>query len=211
MGSMDGAQAHQSKLYYELSYIYDLFFAKVFTKRILHVIRSLSIPPGANVLEVGAGTGISFEAYPPHCQVMGIDLAPEMLDKARERIVRNGWRHIKVLEMDALDLAFEDNAFDYAMAFHVVTVVPDATKLMSEVLRVTKPGARIVIINHFRSKNPLLSSLDRLSETITRRLGWHTLDLDEVIGNVPLVIERTYKLRRNSAFTIVIARNAKSH
>lgn len=209
MASIDGAQAHESKLYSELTYIYDLFFAKVFSKRIQHVIRSLSIPPGANVLEVGVGTGISFEAYPPHCQVTGIDLAPEMLDKARERIARNRWRNIKVQEMDALDLKFEDNSFDYAMAFHVVTVVPDATKLMLEVLRVTKPGAHIVIINHFRSENPLLNSLDRLSETVTRRLGWHTLDLDEVVGNVPLKIERTYKLRRNSAFTIVIARNDK--
>ena len=90
------------------------------------MIRSLNIEPGARVIEVGVGTGLSFDAYPRHCQVTGIDLAPEMLEHAQEKIERNGWRHLKVMEMDALDLKFADSSFDYVMAFHVVSVVPDA-------------------------------------------------------------------------------------
>ncbi len=138
--SLDGSQAHQSKLYYELSHLYDKLFTRVFSPRIERVIRSLEIEPGAQVLEVGAGTGLSFGAYPSHCQVTGIDLAPEMLEQAQEKIARNGWRHLKVLEMDALNLKFADNTFDYVMAFHVVSVVPDVRRLMQEVLRVSKPG-----------------------------------------------------------------------
>jgi len=209
MASIEGAQAHQSKLYYEFSHLYDRVFARVFYPRIAHVIRSLNIEPGARVLEVGVGTGLSLDAYPTHCHVTGVDLAPDMLEQAQEKIVRNGWRHLDVIEMDALNLKFPDSAFDYVMAFHVVSVVPDVRRLMGEMLRVTRPGGTIVIINHFRSRNRLLAELDSLIEPITRRLGWHTLSLLDVTGNVPLVIERTYKTAKRSLFTIVIGSNRK--
>jgi phosphatidylethanolamine/phosphatidyl-N-methylethanolamine N-methyltransferase len=209
MGSIEGAQAHQSKLYYEFSHLYDRVFARVFYHRIAQVIRSLKIEPGARVLEVGVGTGLSFDAYPAHCQVTGVDLAPDMLEQAQEKIVRNGWRHLDVMEMDALNLKFPDNSFDYVMAFHVVSVVPDVRRLMAEMLRVSRPGGTVVIINHFRSRNRMLAALDSLIEPITRRLGWHTLSLKDVTGNVPLEIKRTYKTARRSLFTIVIGSNCK--
>jgi phosphatidylethanolamine/phosphatidyl-N-methylethanolamine N-methyltransferase len=209
MPSLDGVQAHQSKLYYEFSHLYDLLFARVFYPRIAHVIHSLNIPPGARVLEVGVGTGLSFDAYPTHCQVTGIDLAPDMLEKAREKLVRNGWRHLKVMEMDALNLKFAENTFDYVMAFHVVSVVPDAGRLMREVLRVSKPGATLVIINHFRSRHRVLAAIDSFIEPVTCRLGWHTLALQEVVGSVPLEIMRTYKTSARSLFTIVTGTNRK--
>jgi len=204
MASLEGAQAHQSKLYYEFSHLYDRIFTRVFFPRIERVIHSLKIPPGARVLEVGVGTGLSFTAYPSHCQVTGIDLAPEMLEQAQEKIDANGWRHLQVMEMDALNLKFADDSFDYVMAFHVVSVVPNATRLMQEMLRVSKPGATLVIINHFRSRNRLLAALDRLTEPITRRLGWHTLSQDEVLTNLPLDVVRSYKTSQRSLFTIVI-------
>ena len=208
-GSLDGSQAHQSKLYYELSHLYDKLFTRVFSPRIERVIRSLDIEPGAQVLEVGAGTGLSFGAYPSHCQVTGIDLAPEMLEQAQEKIARNGWRHLKVLEMDALNLKFADNTFDYVMAFHVVSVVPDVRRLMHEVLRVSKPGARIVIINHFRSRNRFLAAFDRMMEPATRRLGWHTLGFEEVVTGAPVDVQRAFKMSPYSLFTILFATNRK--
>ena len=210
MGSIEGAQAHQSKLYYEFSHLYDRVFTRVFYPRIAQVIRSLNIEPGARVLEVGVGTGLSLDAYPTHCQVTGVDLAPDMLEQAQEKIVRNGWRHLDVMEMDALNLKFADSSFDYVMAFHVVSVVPDVRRMMAEMLRVTRPGGTLVIINHFRSRNRLLAALDSLIEPITRRLGWHTLSLEDVTGNVPLEITRTYKTAKRSLFTIVIGKSRKS-
>jgi phosphatidylethanolamine/phosphatidyl-N-methylethanolamine N-methyltransferase len=207
MSSIEEVQAHQSKIYYEFSHFYDRLFTRVFYPRIAHVIRSLNIEPGARVLEVGVGTGLSFDAYPTHCQVTGVDLAPDMLEQAQEKIGRNGWRHLKVIEMDALNLKFPDNAFDYVMAFHVVSVVPDAGRLMSEVLRVSRPGATIAIINHFRSRNRLLAAMDSFMEPITRRLGWHTLSLDDVMAGVPLEISQAYKMTRRSLFTIVVGKN----
>jgi phosphatidylethanolamine/phosphatidyl-N-methylethanolamine N-methyltransferase len=203
------AQAHQSKLYYELSQVYDLVFARFFYPRIASVIRSLRIPPGARVLELGVGTGLSLGAYPRHCQVLGVDLAPDMLEHAQERIERNGWRHISVREMNALDLTLPDASFDYVMAFHVVSVVPDAARFMNEAQRVCKSGGTIVVINHFRSEKRLLAAIDRRMEPVTRRCGWHTLSRRDVFAEPTLQIVRVSKTSRRSLFTIVVARNQK--
>jgi phosphatidylethanolamine/phosphatidyl-N-methylethanolamine N-methyltransferase len=210
MAGIGDAQAHESKLYYEFSHLYDRVFTRVFYPRIGMVIRSLNIEPGAEVLEIGAGTGLAFQAYPSHCHVTGIDLAAEMLELAQEKIDWNGWRHVEVREMDALNLKFDDNSFDYATAFHVVSVVPDAKRLLREALRVTKPGGTIVIVNHFRSENALLDRLDRMAEPLYRWLGWHTVDLGEILGDLPLEIAEKYKTSRNSLFTIIVAKNAKA-
>ncbi len=203
-------QAYQSKLYYEFSHLYDLVFARIFYPRIVSLIRSLNIPPGAKVLELGVGTGLSLSAYPSHCQVVGVDLAPDMLEHAQERINRNAWRHITVQEMNAMDLAFPDSSFDYVMAFHVVSVVPDAARLMSEALRVCRPGGTIGVINHFRSEKKLLAALDRRMEPLTRRWGWHTLRRVDVFDGFSVEFERIYKTSRRSLFTIAVARNVKS-
>src|SRR2546430_880207 len=100
------AQPHESRLYYELSQFYDLIFRRVFYPRIAMVVRSLDIAPGARVLEVGVGTGLSLEAYPPHCHLTGIDLAPDMLERAQDKVNRNGWRHIALEQGDAMNLRF---------------------------------------------------------------------------------------------------------
>ncbi|MEO8604115.1 MAG: class I SAM-dependent methyltransferase [bacterium] len=202
--------AYQSKLYAEFSQFYDLVFARIFYPRIVGVIRTLQIPPSAKVLEVGVGTGLALAAYPRHCQVTGLDLAPDMLEHAQERINRHGWRHIQVMEGDAMDMNLPDDSFDYVMGFHVVSVVPDAGRMMREVLRVCKPGGRVILINHFRSEKPVLAAIDRRMEPVTRRWGWHTLARHEVFEGLPLEIETVYKTSRNSLFTIVVARNAKA-
>jgi phosphatidylethanolamine/phosphatidyl-N-methylethanolamine N-methyltransferase len=209
MGTLLQTQPHQSKIYYEFSHLYDRIFTRVFFPRIAAVIQSLSIPPAARVLEVGVGTGLSLEAYPPHCHVTGIDLAPDMLEIAQEKIDRQGWRHIHLAEMDAQNLTFPENTFDYAMAFHVVSVVPQAELMMRELARVCKPGATVVIINHFRSRHRLFAKVDAMIEPITSRLGWRTLRLTDVLGPNSIRSARVFKTSRHSLFTVVIATNQK--
>src|SRR5205807_2222833 len=118
-----------------------------FYPRIARVIRSLAVEPGARVLELGVGTGLSLDAYPSHCQVTGIDLAPDMLERAQDKVNRNAWRHIMLEQGDALNLKFPDDSFDYVMAFLVVSVVPDPDRMMTEARRVCRPGGTIAIIN----------------------------------------------------------------
>ena len=205
------SQPHESALYYEFSHLYDVFFGRVFFPRIVRVIRSLGIEPGARVLELGVGTGLSLEAYPQHCQVTGIDLAPEMLERAQDRVNRNGWRHVTLQQGDALNLAFADDAFDYVMAFHVVSVVPDPQRMMAEAERVCRPGGLLAIINHFRSRQRAVARVQRGIDPITRRLGWTTtLCLPQLLDGSRLHVERQWKTSPRSLFTIVVARNAKA-
>jgi phosphatidylethanolamine/phosphatidyl-N-methylethanolamine N-methyltransferase len=111
--------------------------------------------------------------------------------------------------MNAMDLSLPDSSFDYVMAFHVVSVVPDAVQLMREAQRVCRPGGKIVVINHFRSEKRLLAAIDRRMEAVTRRVGWHTLRRADVFDNPSLEIGRVYKTSRRSLFTIVVAENRK--
>jgi phosphatidylethanolamine/phosphatidyl-N-methylethanolamine N-methyltransferase len=198
-------EAHESKIYSEFAPLYDKIFGKIFYSRLERVIEDLEIPPGAKVLEVGAGTGTSFPAYPTHCEVIGIDLAPDMLARARQKIEDHGWTHLRVMEMNALSLDFPDNTFDYVMAFHVVTVVPDPIQMISEAKRVCKPGGSIVIVNHFTSDVPVLGSMTEALDPLTRKLGWRTnLRLKPFIEAADLSVQRAYKLSKTSLYTVVL-------
>jgi phosphatidylethanolamine/phosphatidyl-N-methylethanolamine N-methyltransferase len=204
---MADIEAHESKLYSEFAPLYDRIFGKIFYNRLERVIEELDIPPGAQVLEVGAGTGTSFPAYPTHCNVTGVDLAPDMLARARQKIEDNGWGHLKVIEMNALDLKFPDNSFDFVMAFHVVTVVPDPVRMIAEAKRVCKPSGKIAIVNHFTSDVPVLGSLTKAMDPLTRWLGWRTdLQLKPFIASTGLTVEKVYKINKTSLYTVVLAR-----
>ena len=208
--ALANAHPHESRLYYEFSHLYDLLFRRVFYPRIAMVIRSLAIEPGARVLELGVGTGLSLDAYPTHCQVTGVDLAPDMLERAQDKVNRNGWRHIALEQGDAMNLKFAADSFDYVMAFHVVSVVPDPVRMLAEARRVCRPGGVITIINHFRSANPTFARFMRLIDPLTRRVGWTTLRLSDVLDRQALHVDRQWKTSPRSLFTIVVARNAKA-
>ncbi len=200
-------RSHHGKMYNELSPLYDGFFFPFFGPRIRATIRSLDISPGAKVLEVGVGTGLSLPAYPSHASVTGVDLSDKMLDRARRKVDRNGWDHVNLQQMDALDLEFPDEHFDYVTAFHVVSVVPDSERLMREMLRVVKTGGGVVIINHFRTERKWLSPFVGLLNPFTRRMGWHmNLRFSDVFESRPLRVERRFRTSTRSLFTVVVAR-----
>lgn len=198
---------HRSRIYSDLSGLYDHVFTHVFSRRINNVVGSLRIPPGARVLEVGIGTGLSLDAYPTHAQVTGIDLSQEMLDRANLKRDPVRHRHIKLRQMDGLDMDFPSDYFDFVTAFHVVTVVPHPAKLVEEMTRVCKPDGQVVIINHFSSPRPAIRKVVNLVDPLTRKLGWSTrLSLDDCINGAPLSLENRYKTSPWSLFTVVEAR-----
>jgi phosphatidylethanolamine/phosphatidyl-N-methylethanolamine N-methyltransferase len=130
-----------------------------------------------------------------------------MLERAQDKIDRTGWRHVTLAQGDALNLQFADDSFDYVMAFHVVSVVPDAR--LSGATRVP-PGGRIVVTNHFRSENHRVARLQHTIDPMTRRLGWTTsLYLRDILDPATLHVERQWKTSPRSLFTIMIARNTK--
>lgn len=197
---------HEANIYHKLSHLYEGIFAPFFMRRVHSTIRGLNIPRGARVLEVGVGTGLALPAYPEHAEVTAIDLSDEMLLHARQKIEQHDWQHIEVRQMDALELEFEDESFDYVLAFHLVTVVPDCHRLMHEMTRVCKPGGTIVIINHFRSPRPWIAGMVDCLNPLTNLLGWRTtLKYEELVEPAPIKIVRRFKTAPQSLFTVVIA------
>ena len=200
-------RAEKAQLYKQLAPAYEVLFPLVIRNHIRTSIQSLNIPEAAQILEVGIGTGVSMPVYPKHSQVTGIDLSEPMLEIARKRVKREGWTHIDLRTMNAEKLDFPDNSFDFVTAFHVVTVVSRPQQMMSEISRVLKPGGRLLIINHFRSRRKWIANVVDRADSVTRRLGWRTnLECEAVLRNLPLEVERQYKSSPFSLFTIINAR-----
>src|SRR4029453_678648 len=94
------------------------------------------------VLEVGVGTGLSLPCYGSHLTITGIDLSPEMLAKAENKVDRQNIVNVAGLhEMDAGALAFPDESFDTVVAMYVMTVVPEPERVMREPERGRAPPA----------------------------------------------------------------------
>src|SRR5258705_899422 len=149
-----------NRVYEKLAKVYDLIFGPTLHHGRLVAIDRMAIRAPDPVLEVGVGTGINTSLYPNNVSVTGIDLSSSMLEKARERVQREGLRHVRLQEMDAAHLIFGDDTFDVVYAPYLVSVVPDPVQVVKEMRRVCKPGGKIVILNHFRSANPVLSRLE---------------------------------------------------
>ena len=71
--------------------VYDNTFGRVSTEGRGHAVEIINQRYG-RVLEVGVGTGLSLPNYGPHLEIIGMDLSPEMLDKARKKVERRGDR-----------------------------------------------------------------------------------------------------------------------
>ncbi len=201
------AEPHESRVYSDLAPVYDSVFGRAFVDHEHEVIESLNLRPGHRVLEVGVGTGISLGAYAPYVHVVGIDPSTDMLAQAMKKVRESEWTNVEVRQGDALNLDFLDSSFDYVCTFHVITVVPDPARMMREMVRVCKPGGRIVIINHFASENPVLYGLASAINPITKLLGWTTrLRVSDVLDGHKIVIERNERAARFSVHRVIVAR-----
>ena len=164
-------------VYEKLAKVYDLTFGPTLHPGRLVALEGMGLRPGDRVLEVGVGTGINAPLYPRNCQVTGIDFSAKMLEKAHERVERKGLRNVRLMEMDAANLSFPDNSFDVVYAPYVISVVPDPVRVVGEMRRVCRPGGKIIVLNHFRSPNPLLAKVERAISPFTVHIGFKS-DLD---------------------------------
>ena len=127
---------------------------------------------GGNILEVGVGTGLSFDDYDRSTTVTGIDLSEPMLKKAREKIATGRYPFVKdVMMMDAHEMTFADATFDCVVAQFVITLVANPERVLSECHRVVKPGGRIILVNHLYSEKGVAAAVERWAAKKTRKLG----------------------------------------
>lgn len=125
---------------------------------------------GPLILDVGAGTGANIPFYPPGAKVTAIDLSPKMLARARRRAERLG-AQVDLRQMDAEHMDFEDDTFDSAVATCVFCSVAEPVAGLREMGRVTKPGGRIVLLEHVRPPGVLGPVADLLNPLSVRLVG----------------------------------------
>ena len=184
--------------------VYDYTFGAVSTAGRRHVVEIINSSRG-KVLEVGVGTGLSLPEYKPHLDITGIDLAPEMLDKARDRVKAAGLKNISGLhEMDAGDLKFPDATFDTTVGMYLITVVPDPEKVMRELARVTKPGGEVMLVNHFSQDDGVRGWVERRMAPFADLVGWHSVfDVSRVMVCPELKLMDSRALRPWGIFTMM--------
>jgi phosphatidylethanolamine/phosphatidyl-N-methylethanolamine N-methyltransferase len=176
-----------ARVYQNLAFFYDFIFGPTLHPGRVHAIQRMGIRPGDRVLEVGVGTGINAALYPRDCAVTGIDLSGPMLEKARDRVARKGIRNVRLLEMDAADLRFAEGTFDIVYAPYLISVVPDPIAVVREMRRVCRKGGRVIVLNHFMSRNPLLAWIERAISPFTVHIGFKSdLDLPAFLAQAEL-------------------------
>ncbi|MCC6276832.1 MAG: methyltransferase domain-containing protein [Oligoflexia bacterium] len=172
------------KVYDRLADSYDLAYGRVLSRGHKLAVQNLKLKSTMNVLEVGVGTGLTFEHLPKTIRVTGIDISQAMLDVALERIERLQMPHATVIKMSAEDMSFSSNKFDRVIAPSVISAVRHPEKMISEMIRVCKPGGYICVISHFAGQNVIDKLADRLFNPITQKiLGYRMTTSPAVIEN----------------------------
>jgi ubiquinone/menaquinone biosynthesis C-methylase UbiE len=155
------------------------------------------------LLDIGFGTGLSLPHYPPSVDVIGIDASLGMLQFAQRDVATA----VRLVQMDAERLAFADQTFD-SVAFNLcLCTIPNPERAVREGLRVARPGAPMVFLEHVRSHvlpiallqealNPLLVALqqdhfNRRTADMVRRAGVEVTRVDRwALGFFNLIVGR---------------------
>ncbi len=107
------------------------------------------IEPGAHVLDLGSGAGtdslVAAQMVGSTGSVTGIDMTPEMLEKAGAAAAAMGVENVTFIEADAERLPFDDHSFDVVISNGVIDLIPDKDAVFSEIFRVLVPGGRIQV------------------------------------------------------------------
>ncbi|MDI2587040.1 class I SAM-dependent methyltransferase [Psychrobacillus sp. NEAU-3TGS] len=160
-----------NKFIYKIgSPIYDKFFnSGIFLNARKQIFQSITFDNKQKILFVGVGTGADLELVNySGLDITAIDYSPDMLEKAKAKF---GDSTIKFLEMDAQNMDFDNESFDYVVASLILSVVPDANKCFQEITRVLKYEGKVIIFEKFAPKNKKLSLPKMLLRPIIEVLG----------------------------------------
>jgi demethylmenaquinone methyltransferase/2-methoxy-6-polyprenyl-1,4-benzoquinol methylase len=138
------------------------------------------------VVDVGCGTGLNFsllqEAIGPAGRIVGIDLSAAMLDQARGRVSRNGWKNVELVCGDAAQFAFPQGV-DGVLSTFALILVPECGQVVRNACQALGPGGRLVALDMawpaswpgwFRHVLFFLRSYG-VTDEVLRRRPWETI------------------------------------
>ena len=179
--------------YYNLiSRLYDPFTRSAYARARQEAVQELRLPPGSTVLDLACGTGQNFplliEALGPEGRIIGLDYSQGMLRRATDKVRRNGWTNIILIQEDARkvgpDLLRERagvGRLDGLICTLGLSVVPEWRMVFDNAFSLVRSGGRCVIMDGRtlegpkRLLNPLLVPLVGLTAAADIRRPLHGL------------------------------------
>jgi len=129
-------------------------------------VEKMRFPMTRRLLDVATGTGdLAIEAVRRHpgIEAVGLDFVREMLEVGRRKAEMKGYgRCIRLLEADALQMPFRDNAFDVVAVAFGIRNIPEKIHALKEMRRVVVPGGQVLVLEFTLPKTPFFKPLYRV-------------------------------------------------
>jgi ubiquinone/menaquinone biosynthesis C-methylase UbiE len=140
VSQLDGTREHLIDTYRKKAKHYDttsrLYPAPGYPQRgqRLRTVQALGLRRGDTVVDVACGTGLNFSLIQkligPEGRIVGVDLTDAMLAQASDRVARNGWRNVSLVQSDAVEFEFPTDV-DAILSTYALTQVPNAAAVIT--------------------------------------------------------------------------------
>lgn len=186
--------------------VYDSITGRLFLPGRKLTLEMLALQPGEKVLLVGVGTGADLPLLPSGVEATGIDLSPEMLAQARNKLPACR-AAVELIQGDAQALLVAENSFDAAILNLILSVVPDGRACLQSTLRALKPGGRIVIFDKFQPDDSQPSIFRKIINFFSSLFG---TDITRCYGQIAqgcaCVVERDVSSLFNGMYRVMLVR-----
>lgn len=136
-------------------------------------VRALDLRPGDTVVDLACGTGLNFprieERIGASGRLIGVDLTDAMLERARERVEREGWTNVELVRSDMAEYGFPE-AVDGVLSTAAITLVPEYDAVIRRAVEALSTGGRISILD-FKEPEGAPEWMVRLMVAVGRPFG----------------------------------------